>query len=144
MELTLNVDPQKAPTLIQSYEIGKARVFHPLNPHPVAWKSLVPTIVNTISRSNARTKAIDTVSFQAWLSKVRADAEATGSADVEAMLKVNPAAKLLGFYEKLAEDGKTLEFETSKTEEASSKLRAIGEIKPEWIERWARAWLAVG
>lgn len=48
------------------------------------------------------------------------------------------------FYEKLAEEGKNLEFETSKTEEASSKMRVTGEIQPGWTERWAGAWLAVG
>lgn len=82
--------------------------------------------------------------FQAWLQKVRTDAEAVGSADVEVMLKINPAAKLLVFYEKLAEEDKNLEFETSKTEEDSSKMRVIGEIQPGWIERWVGAWLAVG
>lgn len=143
VELTLNIARQEAPTPIQAEETGKARVFHPLNPHPVTWKSLLPSIVNTLSHSNARTEKIDTVPFQAWLDKVRTDAETAGSADVETMLKSNPAAKLLGFYEKLAEDGKTLEFETSKTEDASSKMRAIGEIKPEWIERWVGAWLAI-
>lgn len=140
VELTLNVGP----TLIQAGATGRARVFHPLNPHPVAWKSLLPTIVDTLSHANAGTKKTDTVPFQVWLDKVRADAEMAGSADVEAMLKSNPAAKLLGFYEKLAEDGKNLGFETSKTEDASSKMRSIGEIKPEWIERWMGGWLAGG
>ena len=123
-------------------ETGKARVFHPLNPHPVAWKSLLPTIINTLSHSDARTIIIDTVSFDTWLHKVRVDAETTGSANVEGMLKANPAAKLLGFYEKLKAD-KRMDFDTVKTEEASSKMRAIGEIKPEWFERWTQGWLAV-
>lgn len=144
VELTLNIDGREAPKSIQAEATGKARVFHPLNPHPVAWKSLLPTIVNTLSHSNIGTKKIDTVPFQAWLDKVRADAEMTGSADVEAMLKSNPAVKLLGFYEKLAEDRENLAFETSKTEGASSKMRSIGEIKPEWIQRWVGAWLATG
>lgn len=143
VELTLNIDQEKAATPTQPEETGKARVFHPLNPHPIAWKSLLPAIINALSRSNTPIKTIDTLSFQAWLHKVRVDAEAAGSADVERMLKVNPAAKLLGFYEKLTEDKKKLDFDTSKTEEASSKMRAIGEIKPEWMERWIGAWLAV-
>ena len=121
-------------TVTQPEKPGKTRVFHPLNPHPVAWKSLLPIIVDTLNCSNARTKRIDIVPFEAWLHKVRVDAEAAGSADVGEMLRVNPAAKLLDFYEKLAQDKKT-DFATSKTEEASSKMRAIGAIKPEWFER---------
>lgn len=34
--------------------------------------------------------------FQVWLDRVRADAEVAGSADVDAMLRANPEAKLLG------------------------------------------------
>ena len=52
-------------------------------------------------------------------------------------------AKLLRFYEKIAAAEKKTKFETSKTEEAGSKLRTIGEIEPEWFERWIGAWLAV-
>ena len=143
VELTLNVDRPDALKRMVPEATNKARVFHPLNPHPVAWETLLQTVVNSLSRSDAGTKQIETVSFRAWLDRVRAEVEAAGSADVEAMLKVNPAAKLLGFYEKLAEDGKMQDFDTSRTEEASPKLRAVEGIKPEWMERWVGAWLAV-
>ena len=143
VELTINVDGLDASKPTSPEATGKARVFHPLNPCPVAWGALLPTIVNSLRHSDAGTKQIETVSFRAWLNKVRAEAEAAGSADVEAMLKTNPAAKLLGFYEKLAEDGERQKFDISRTEEASPKLRAVGEIKPEWMERWVSAWLAI-
>ena len=142
VELALYPDRQEDHGPEKHEVTSKARVFHPLNPHPVAWRSLLPAIVNSLSRPDAGTKIIDTVPFQEWLAKVRRNAEAADSADVEAMLKVNPAAKLLGFYEKLAEDGKSVDFETWRTEAASSRLRAIEELKPEWMERWVRAWLA--
>lgn len=58
-------------------------VFHPLSPHAVAWKSLLPTIVDTLSRSNTRINRIEAISFQAWHQKVRLDAEAASSANVE-------------------------------------------------------------
>ena len=143
VELTLDVDGPSASKRTAPEATGKARVFHPLNPHPVAWATLLPIVVNSLSRSEAETKRIETVSFRTWLDKVRTNAEAAGSADVEAMLKVNPAAKLINFYEKLAEDGIMQDFETSRTEEASPKLRAVEGIKPEWMERWVGAWLAV-
>ena len=124
--------------------IDNPQVFHPLNPHPVAWKSLLPYFVEALDHSNVRAKQIDTVSLPIWLDKVRADAEAADSANVEAMLKLNPAAKLLEVYTKFATNEKSPEFETLKTEQASSKMRAIEGIKSEWIERWVRAWLAIG
>ena len=142
VELALSSDGIEDHALKQHDVTSKARVFHPLNPHPVAWGSLLPAIVNSLSRPDTGIKKIDTVPVREWLAKVRTDAEAAGSADVESMLKVNPAAKLLGFYEKLAEDGNSADFETWRTEAASSKLRAIEELKPEWMERWVRAWLA--
>lgn len=97
VELALKNDQQEASTLTQPQETRKARVFHPLNPHPVAWKSLLPTVVNTLSHSDTRTNKIDTGPFETWLHKVRIDAEMAGSADVERMLKVEPAAKLLEY-----------------------------------------------
>ena len=125
-------------------EIDRLQVFHPLNPHPVPWKSLLPYFIKALDQSNVRAKQIDTVSLQIWLDIVRADAEAAGSANVEAMLRLNPAAKLLEVYTKFAEDEKNQEFEILKTEEASLRMRAIEGIKSEWIERWVQAWLAVG
>ena len=129
---------------LKTETIDEPQVFHPLNPHPVPWKSLLPHFVKALDHLNVRAKQIDTVSLQIWLDKVRADAEAAGSAKVEAMLRLNPAAKLLEVYTKFAKDEKKLEIETLKTEEASSKMRAIEGIKSEWIERWVRAWLAIG
>ena len=129
---------------LKTETIDKPQVYHPLNPHPVAWKSLLPHFIKALDHSNVKAKQIETVSLQIWLDKVRADAEAADSAKVEAMLRLNPAAKLLEVYTKFAKDEKNLEFETVKTEKASSKMRAIEGIKSEWIERWVQAWLAIG
>ena len=129
---------------LKTEKSDNVQVFHPLNPRPVAWKSLLPHIVRALDHSVVTAKQIDTVPFQLWLDKVRGDAEAANSTNVEAMLSLNPAAKLLQVYTKFAENDQDLEFETLKTKEASSKMRAIEGIKPAWLERWVRAWLAIG
>lgn len=141
MDLTFNVARQDGTNLKQ--ESCKAQIFHVVNPHPVAWNALFPTIVKTLNHSNARTKKVDTISFPAWLDRIRANAEEANGGDIEAMLKTNPAAKLMDFYEKLAEEGRIPDLDTSRTEEASLKMRALDEIKPEWVEHGVRGWLAI-
>lgn len=102
-----------------------ARVFHLLNPRPVAWTSLLLTISSALVTSRSNRKDIETVSLGAWTCKVRASAEACDGSDVEAMLEVNPAAKILKFFEGL-EEGKTRPaFRLAETMETSSKLRAV-------------------
>ena len=48
VELTL-LGGQDVSTLIEPDTAGKACVFHPLNPHPVTWKSFFSIIVNTLN-----------------------------------------------------------------------------------------------
>ena len=138
VELTLNPPIEK--------EVSDTEIFHPLHPHPVTWTSLLPIILETL-RQTGGGKAMETVPFASWLRRVRADVESTSGGpanhtDIEARLKLNPAVKLLEFYEALLEGGeKRAELDTSKAKAASGKLRDLEALRPEWMQRWIQGWL---
>lgn len=131
------------------------RVFHPLNPHPATWEVFHPIVVHELHYITG--KKLETISADAWLKRVRKDMETSadgsqalkGSDDIlrdkelEAFLQVNPAVKLLGFYEEVlggkGEAGNRLEIE--ETKKRSAKLRAVEGVKPEWVRKWVREWV---
>ena len=126
----------------------EVHVFHPLNPHPTTWDAVRPTLTDTLS--SITDKQLRTVSLDVWLAKARQEIElAAGShqalkdGEIEASLRVNPAVKLLGFYEEVlgpkAEQGNVLEIEV--TERTSPKLQTVEDIKADWIQKWVREWV---
>lgn len=115
-------------------------VFHPLNPHPTTWEAVRPILVDVLSSFTG--KRLVTVSPDVWLAKVRQEMEsAAGSHQaledgaIEGFLRVNPAVKLLGFYEEMmpgtkasAEQGNKV-LEMKVTERSSAKMYALQDIK---------------
>lgn len=63
--------------------------------------------------------------------------------DLAAFLEVNPAVKLLGFYEEAlgARKEPGNELEIRETLRRSARLRDVQGIKPDWIRKWVREWL---
>ncbi|KAL9117654.1 MAG: hypothetical protein Q9187_005810 [Circinaria calcarea] len=124
-------------------------IFHPLNPVHTTWDAVRPVV--TTELSSLRGKSLEVIPLRSWIDRVRQDSEfragthvALADGALEAYLLVNPAVKLLGFYESLCrEEGRANELETEKTERRSSKLRALeGGIKSEWVRKWVREWIA--
>ncbi|TVY78113.1 Non-canonical non-ribosomal peptide synthetase FUB8 [Lachnellula suecica] len=133
-----------------------AQVFHPQNPRPTTWSALLPSIIDSLSGAKSILptaaqkmlpgKTIETVSFNTWLQRIRAEAETTATtsdkAKLEALLEASPAIKLLSFYESIADTEQWVSLETKRTEEESEKLRDLEGIKPEWMTMWAKGWLS--
>ena len=94
---------------------------------------------------------METIPFGSWLKKVRHDIElkvdshnAVKDEEIEASLRVNPAVKLLDFYEEmLRTQGRPAnKLEIQETERSSAKFRALEGIKAEWVCKWVREWVA--
>ena len=124
-----------SPVTPDESEVRHADVYHPLNPYKIRWKDLQSTVqeeLNTVSK-----KKIDIVPLHSWIGKVREATEAlvdnkdgSGSVDLEVALRVNPAAKLLDFYESL------LAPEAGST----SKLEISGDTKIKRFDETSRAY----
>lgn len=132
-----------------------ASVFHPLNPHPTTWEVVRQILIDELSGSSPSADKekgpLETVPLRAWLAKVRKDMDsmvgghdALKDEDLADFLEVNPAVKLLEFYEEALGGGKEAcnEMEIEKTLRRSAKLRDLQGIKPDWIRKWVREWLA--
>ena len=140
------------------------RVFHAVNPHPVSWSGVRETIVSAIEGRMG--KRLEVVSLQAWIEAVkrhgrehlREDAKLEDG-EVEAYLRVNPALKLVGFYEGvLDDDGGEGEERTEwdderdtgmeegrwaleRSMEASKSLREMQGVKSKWVRKWVGEWM---
>lgn len=124
----------------KSDQIAGAKVYHPVNPVLVSWKSLLPTIVATATSGQQNT--MTSVPFAKWIERVRKDAEDLHSKiNFEEMLEKNPAIKLLSFYEGLAKGRGTSILESKRTVQASDKLRGLQGIEKAWVEKWVRGWI---
>ena len=137
-----------------------AQVFHPLNPHPITWDEVRPIVMDELrSLAPEKKTPLETVSLYSWLAKVRQDMESIvngrldaleGEGVLDSLLRVNPAIKLLGFYEGLLDavvekqDSGSVRnrLEITKTQKISEKFRALEGIREEWVRKWVREWIA--
>lgn len=123
-------------------------VYHPLHPHPVMWKALRGIVAEELSSFSVH--PLEIISLDSWLARVRQGAHRTSDSsqswtekDLDASLLVNPAVKLLDFFEEVlgAQDQKGNVLEIEKTLEVSPKLRRLPEYKVEWMQKWIRDWM---
>jgi thioester reductase-like protein len=105
-----------------------ARVFHATNPHKIAWSQCVAFLETRLG--------IPSVPFAKWL-------ELLGSSHQDDLAK-NPAPKLLGFFNSLAESGgkggARPGLDLSRSRQASPTLDSIGPVNNGWLELWLRQW----
>lgn len=129
----------------------QACVFHPLNRHPTTWQAIKPTL--TAALSSLAGKHLSTVPPDIWLGKIRQEIESTAATghklhdgDLDAFLRVNPAVKLLDFYEEMlrAGTGPGNVLAIGETERRSARLRALEGIKAEWVGKWVGEWMEQG
>ena len=134
----------------------RAQVFHPLNPHPTTWEALNPIIASELSTMTRppNDQPLPIISLTSWLLKIRKDVQVTASnpttntladTDLKSLLEVNPAVKLLSFYEDvLADDkeGSKRSWEMRRTMQASAKMGALESVRVEWVRKWVGEWFA--
>jgi len=83
---------------------------------------------------------VESVPFEDWLKRIQADAQSS-TFDLDEGVKLNPAIKLIDFYEGLLRGEDISEMATDRAQQASSKLRNCGAVRPEWVEKWCLGWL---
>lgn len=130
-----------------SFSRSAAKVYHPLNIHPVTWDSVRPIL--SAKLSSILGKQIETLPAEMWLKKIRNNFESIAEsqetldeAKFEVFLRKNPAVKLLGFYEEMFRNRTENRLQTRNTANASAKLRSLGAIKDEWIQKWVNEWVS--
>ena len=141
-------DPDVDQSQISSKSSEGAIVFNVLNPKSRVWHELLPVVKTTFLalETSKEIPAVQRVSFDKWLVMVRNIFETQSKAhgktekDLESILKVNPAVKLLGFYEEEQAQRPQL-WETGKTRKTSATLASLSEIDDNSMQKWIRGWL---
>lgn len=143
--------PDESPSPVASHsnttdKVAATRVYHVLNPHPVPWPSLLPTVLDSLKPSAPN---LETVPFSAWVSALseHAPTATTMDDDDPTSLDRNPALKLLAFYQSAQKSGggdgqvSSFEgFEMTRTVQRSEGLRELGSVREEWMRGWMEGW----
>lgn len=107
-------------------------VYHTVNPSVTTWTALLPHVQAELGPK------VTIVPFAAWVKKLRAT---SASSTVAQDFRVNPALKLLDFYEDLLNaDSTPPRLETVKTERECPLLTEVGPVKGDWMKKWIRQW----
>lgn len=111
---------------------GLPRVYHTVNPSVITWAALLPDVQAELGPE------VTIVPFAEWVKRLRASSAAS---IVAQDFSVNPALKLLDFYEGLL-DSESIppRLETVKTELESPLLTKVGPVKGSWMKKWIRQW----
>ena len=137
---------------ISASEATALSVFHVRNPHTTLWDDLRPAIAQYLG--NLSSKSIEIIPLRDWIQRVRSDVEAHTAGDtstdqvsvVERALAINPAAKLLEFYQSamLDDDKKGGEISRSldlaETLKQSVGLRSMSAVGEREIKKWMHEW----
>ena len=149
VDIALTKDPARAWNLDSPDDVA---FFHLLNPQSVTWDSTYPVIANNLALATG--KSLRYVSLTEWLGLVRLDAEQTigqssklAEGELEAYLEVNPAMKLLRFYEEFllkrgVSQGDSRPFDMQLSLRRSRKLHSLEAMKEEWWQKWILEWAA--
>ncbi|KAL9099102.1 MAG: hypothetical protein Q9187_009548, partial [Circinaria calcarea] len=103
--------PDESPSPMASHstnttdKVAATRVYHVLNPHPVPWPSLLPTVLDSLKPS---APTLETVPFSTWVNALSEHAPTATTMDDDdntTSLDRNPALKLLFFYQSVQKSG---------------------------------------
>ena len=116
--------------LLRDRSPASPRVYHTVNPRTSTWSSLLPAVQQNLGNSPK------IVPFIAWLKALKQSASTTQD------LSLNPAVKLLEFFENMQrnEDQCSPTLETAVTVKSSRTLAQLGPVQAEWMERWIEQW----
>lgn len=111
---------------------GLPNVYHTVNPSVTTWTVLLPDVQAELGPQ------VTLVPFAEWVKRLRASSAVSTMAQD---FSVNPALKLLDFYEGLLDlESTPPRLETVKTERECPLLTEVGPIKGNWMKKWIRRW----
>lgn len=97
-----------------------------VNPKATRWEELVPVIAETLG-------GVKVVPLESWVAALRESAPKTEN------VALNPAVKILDFYESLV-GSESIHLDTKRTVQQSTTLHGLGPISGSMMKRWMEQW----
>ena len=122
---------------------GDARVLNMCNPNQTSWAALLPCVKAALEADG---ETVTVVEYSEWLELLKQSASVTLELDsnggMEHIAKVNPATRLVDFFEKIQNKGTETPLEMGKALAVSPTLgrmsRVDGIMMRQWVEGWIR------
>lgn len=136
--LLLLTQYQRDQGVFHTHKRHGADIYHIVNPHRSTWSSLVPTVQRSLGGN------IRAVTLKEWVEILQESMVSHGQDSTD--FNRNPAAKLLPFYESVADKAEQFPdvlSATLSTKETYMRTKIMRELKPvdeEWMECWMRQW----
>ncbi|KAI1619274.1 hypothetical protein EDD37DRAFT_217483 [Exophiala viscosa] len=117
--------------IIHSPVVESPAIFNLVNPKPVQWASLVPSIQSRFGAGK-----LTAVPLDEWITAVRSidmgDTDAVNAA---------PAVKIMDFFEAIAQtNAVSPKYTTSMGPAISKTMGDLGAVNPGWMEIWLSQW----
>ncbi|PSR81212.1 male sterility protein-domain-containing protein [Coniella lustricola] len=109
-----------------------AGVYHLVNPQQTTWSELVPAVARGLDPSGEK---LTIVTFEEWIEALRESASTTDDQSI------NPATKLIHFFEGLSHSSQSLgSLDVSRAVADSPILAKVQPVQDEWMQMWLRQW----
>lgn len=105
----------------------RTMVYHIVNPFKTSWSNLLPSFIKYC------TLDLEVVTFATWLEALQRSSAANHH---------TPAARLMGFFEKLQSigGGQVAVLDTTEALKVSRTLAAPGPVNEDWVKHWMVQW----
>lgn len=122
-----------------SGEGREPRVLNMRNPHQTSWAALLPSIKAVFE---ARGETATVVAYTEWLEALQTSASVALESGMEHV--ANPAIRLVGFFEEVAERGTETRLEIGKALAVSPALAGMSRVDGGMMTRWVEGWIGDG
>ena len=121
---------------------GEARVLNMRNPRQTSWAALVPSVKVALEAGG---ETVSVVEYSEWLEALKQSASVTlesgSDGGMEHMARVNPAIRLVDFFEKAGDKGTEIPLEMGKALAVSPKLGEMSCVDGVMMKRWVEGWI---
>ena len=121
---------------------GEARVLNLRNPRQTSWAALVPSVKAALEVGG---ETVSVVEYSEWLEALKQSVfvtlESGTDGGMEHLARVNPAIRLVDFFERIRESGTETPLEMGKALAVSPKLGAMSYVDGVMMKRWTEGWI---
>ncbi|CAJ2513950.1 Uu.00g020690.m01.CDS01 [Anthostomella pinea] len=148
-DVLVEIAMKERAALAQGRLLTGAPVYHLMNPERTSWRVVLPSIVEALRGPSGRESLGESRDGRPvavgprleWLNKLRAVTTNLGDlGSAQEATPVNPALKLVDFYEEKLREKVFPQWEMANAISTSHSLQEAGSVIPPDMEKWIRIW----